>query len=126
MESPGKEVLIVDDDLDLRHALADLVEAVNGRRVIGVADLDELVALGPRALACGLVIIDVNLGPGVPSGLDALAWLQKQGYRGNMVFLTGHGRSDPQVQEAQRLGGIPVLTKPLGVEAILSLIERTL
>jgi FixJ family two-component response regulator len=118
-------VLIVDDDADLRQAFADFVEAVEGPHVIGAADVDELVALGPRALGCGLIVIDVNLGTGKPSGLDALAWLREQGFRGKAVFLTGHGRSSPQVRQAHSLSGVPVLGKPIGVDELLSLIAST-
>jgi FixJ family two-component response regulator len=123
--SRNKHMLIVDDDADLRQAFADLVEAIEGPHVIGAADVDELVALGPRALGCGLIIIDMNLGPGKPSGLDALAWLRAHGFRGKAVFLTGHGRSNVQVQQAQSLAGIPVLGKPIGVDELLWLIEST-
>jgi DNA-binding NtrC family response regulator len=125
MASGKKHVLIVDDDADLRQALAELVEAIDGRHVIGAADFAELVALGPRALGCGLVILDVNLGPGKPSGLDALAWLRAQGFHGKAVFLTGHGRSSPQVSQAQSLNGVRVLGKPIAVDELLWLIEST-
>jgi FixJ family two-component response regulator len=119
------ELLMVDDDEDLRLAFADLVEAEYDRHVIGAGDLDELVALGPRALACGLIIIDVNLGPSRPSGVDVLAWLREHDYRGKVVFLTGHGRTSPQVEQAHHTEGVPVLSKPLGAEALMGLVEST-
>jgi DNA-binding NtrC family response regulator len=119
------ELLIVDDDEDMREALADLLQATYGRHVIGAADLDQLVALGHRALECGLVIIDVNLGAGKPTGLDVLTWLRDHGYCGKIVFLTGHGRSTPQVEQAHHLQNVTVLSKPLGVDALLDLVEST-
>jgi FixJ family two-component response regulator len=121
MAPSQSDLLIVDDDEDLRLAVADLVEAEGERRVMGVGSLAELVALGPRALACGLIIIDVNLGPDKPSGIDVLAWLCEHGYRGRAVFLTGHGRTCPEVEQAYRTEGVPVLSKPIGVDALLEL-----
>jgi DNA-binding NtrC family response regulator len=125
MSSARANVLIIDDDEDLRLALADLLEATSGRRVIGARDLDELAALGPLALACGLSIIDVNLGPGKPGGVEALAWLREHGYRGRAVFLTGYGPANPWVEEARLAGDVAVLAKPLGVDALLQIIEST-
>lgn len=125
MSHVPSELLIVDDDTDLREALADLLEATCGRHVLGAADLDQLAALGTRALECGLVIIDVNLGAEKPSGLDVLAWLREHGYQGKVVFLTGHARTSPEVEQAHHVEGVTVLSKPLGVDALMDLVERT-
>jgi DNA-binding NtrC family response regulator len=125
MEPAGRDVLIIDDDEDLRLALADLVEASYHRNVIGAADLDALVALGPRALDCSLGIIDVNLGPGKPGGVEVLAWLREHGFRGRTVFLTGYGPTSPEAEHALRAGGVTVLAKPLGVDALLKIVENT-
>jgi DNA-binding response OmpR family regulator len=119
---PG-ELLFVDDDSDLRSALTDLVQAVEGRRVLGAADLDEVEKLGERAVACSLAIIDVNLGAGKPSGFDALAWLRSHGFRGRAVFLTGHARSGAYVQRAREFAEVPLLSKPLGVDELLALVK---
>ncbi len=118
-------LLIVDDDDDLRQALGELVEVSCARRVLGVGSLEELEALGARALACGLVIVDVNLGAGKPGGLEVVEWLRRHGYRGKVVFLTGHGRSTPEVDQVHRAGGIPVLSKPLAVDALMAIVEST-
>jgi DNA-binding NtrC family response regulator len=124
MPAPG-ELLFVDDDADLRSALADLVAAVHGRQVLAAADLGEVAELGSRALACSLAIIDINLGAGKQSGFDVLAWLMGQGFGGRAVFLTGHARSGPQVQKAHEFPNVPLLSKPLGVDELLALIKET-
>jgi FixJ family two-component response regulator len=121
---PGsRDLLIIDDDEDLRLAVADLVEAASDRHVLGAADLEQLVALGPRALECGLAIVDVNLGPSKASGLDVLRWLRQNGYQGRIVFLTGHGRGNPQVDQARHAGDVQVLSKPIAAEALMALVE---
>jgi DNA-binding NtrC family response regulator len=121
---PG-ELLFIDDDEDLRSAFADLVEAVHGRHVLAAADLDEVEALGQRAIACSLAVIDVNLGAGKPTGFDTLAWLRSHGFHGKAVFLTGHARSGTYVHRASDFADVPLLSKPVGVDALLALVKET-
>ena len=87
------DVVVVDDDDDLLDAVADLVESTTDRRVLKARSVAELMTLGPRALACALAILDVNLGANAPSGLDALSWLNDRDFKGRAFFLTGHGPS---------------------------------
>jgi DNA-binding NtrC family response regulator len=125
MRQASGDLLFIDDDADLRSALADLVEAVHGRHVVGAADLDELRELGSKATDCSLAIIDVNLGAGKPNGFEALAWLKRHGFHGKAVFLTGHARTGAQAYRAHEFAEVPLLAKPLGVDALLSLIETS-
>jgi hypothetical protein len=57
----------------------ELVDLVLNRRCIGVGSYEELVALGDRALGCGVAILDINLGPSPWSGIDAYTWLREKG-----------------------------------------------
>jgi FixJ family two-component response regulator len=116
-------VLFLDDDEDLRETFSDLVRTVFDRECFGLRTFRELVALGERALACGVAILDINLGPDVPSGLDAYAWLRKHGFAGRIVFLTGHANSHPLVVEASRLGDAEVVGKPVSFDALSSLLD---
>jgi DNA-binding NtrC family response regulator len=121
--TPGGGVLVVDDDADLRIALGDAIEGLFDKKWIGAASLDDLAALGDRALACELAIIDINLGPNRPSGLDAFEWLQGRNYKGRVAFLTGHARSNPLVERARREHRAGVYEKPLSVEQLGALVE---
>jgi DNA-binding NtrC family response regulator len=117
------EVLIVDDDDDLRLSLSDVVEALAHRGSLSAGSADEVHRLGPRAVACGLAIIDINLGEGLPSGLDVLADLRRRGFHGRAAFLTGHARSHPDVKRAHEVEGVPVLSKPFDLSELLALIQ---
>src|SRR5262245_43557956 len=119
----GSDVLFLDDDDDLRATFADLVRTVFQRECHGIASQRDLIALGPRALRCGVAILDINLGPEVPSGLDSYGWLRKHGFGGRIVFLTGHAASHPLVMEARRLGDAEVVSKPVSLVALTSLLE---
>lgn len=116
-------VLFLDDDDDLRDTFTDLVQTVFERACIGCRSYADLVALGDRALGCGVAVLDINLGPNVPSGLDAYSWLRSRGFKGRIVFLTGHANSHPLVLEATRLGDADVVAKPISSGVLRSLVE---
>jgi len=116
-------VLVVDDDDDLRQALGDVLVEIIGTGWIGARSLEELEALEEHALACDIAILDVNLGAGRPSGLDALQWLKHKGFRGRIVFLTGHARSDPLVAEAWNEGSVRVYQKPMTMEQLGAIVD---
>ena len=117
------DVLFLDDDDDLRETFTDLVRTVFERGCFGCRSYDDLLALGDRALSCGVAILDINLGPEVPSGLDAYVWLRGHGFVGRIVFLTGHASSHPLVLEATRLGDAEVVAKPISSGVLRSLLE---
>ena len=117
------DVLFLDDDDDLRATFIDLVRTIFARECHGIGSHRDLIALGERALHCGVAILDINLGPEVPSGLDAYTWLRKRGFLGRIVFLTGHANSHPLVVEASRLGDAEVVAKPVSFDALSSLLE---
>lgn len=120
-----REVLLVDDDDDLLQAMAEVVGQVGGQRVVMAHSVAELDAIGDAALVSELAILDINLGPRVPNGMDALRWLEARDYAGRVVFLTGHAAGFPLVEEARRMGGIEVLSKPISCERLLGLLEAT-
>ena len=116
-------VLFVEDDDDLRESCVELVTIVLERRCMGVGSYKELVALGNEVLACTAAILDINLGPSQPSGIDAYKWLRHTGYRGRIVFLTGHASTHPLVVDARRIGDAEIFSKPIDPENIRSLVE---
>ena len=90
-------VLLLDDDDDLLATLSELVRLLTNGPCLAVSSLSALIARRDEALACTRAILDINLGPGQPSGLDAYAWLKRERFAGSIVFLTGQARSHPLV-----------------------------
>jgi FixJ family two-component response regulator len=113
-------ILLLDDDEDLRTILCELL---GGGACMAVGSVDEMVALGDRLKDCQLAILDVNLGPGRPSGIDAYAWLEANRFSGRIVFLTGHAQSHPVVARAYGLG-VQVLEKPVPASVLLALVDH--
>ena len=116
-------VLFVEDNDDLRETFVELITIVLERRCVGVGSYKELVALGNKVLACDAAILDINLGPNEPSGIDAYEWLRDQGYTGRIVFLTGHASTHPLVIEAMRIGDAEIFSKPIEADQIRSMVE---
>jgi DNA-binding response OmpR family regulator len=66
-------------------------------------------------------LLDVNLGAGQPSGIDAYRWLREHSFPGRIVFLTGHATTSPEVIAA-RSHGQTVLEKPIDIVKLGALV----
>jgi FixJ family two-component response regulator len=119
----SRSVLILDDDDDLRETLAETLQAMCGVEPIMVPDVAAMIEHGDQALGCTVALVDVNLGVGQPSGIDAYRWLVEHSFRGRIVFLTGHARVQTMVEEAVRAGTAQVIQKPASLRTLCALIE---
>jgi len=118
------KVLILDDDPDLRDTLGEAITTFFKCSCVEAASYDDLVALGERALDCRLAILDVNLGPDRPSGVDAFEWLLAHGFQGRIAFLTGHARTHPAVQLASQLQHASIHQKPMSLDQFRLLLDE--
>jgi DNA-binding response OmpR family regulator len=103
---------LLDDDIDLLEILAELLQE-HGCRCLLARSLVELKALAPQVLDVDVAVLDINLGSGEPTGIDAYDWLVSQNFAGRLLFLTGHAHAHPLVARAERLRRAAVLDKPL-------------
>ena len=110
--------VLLDDDTDLLEILSELLKERHFRCLLA-RSLAELKALGPEVLAADVAVLDINLGAGQPSGIDAYDWLLGQGFAGRLLFLTGHAHAHPLVAQAERLNRATVLDKPLDGQVLL-------
>jgi DNA-binding NtrC family response regulator len=117
-------VLILDDDADLRDTLGEVIGDICHDSCLSAGSYDDMVALGGQIMTCRLAILDVNLGPNRPSGVDAYEWLLAHGFPGRVVFLTGHARTHPAVERASQLHAVRVHQKPISMELVRALVEE--
>jgi len=106
--SQEPRVFVVDDEPELRRALARLL-AGEGLDVATFASAEEFLA-GVTEDSVGCCVLDVAM-----PGLDGLALQQRLAATGaklEVVFVTGHGDIPMSVQ-AMRAGAIDFLTKPV-------------
>jgi ActR/RegA family two-component response regulator len=108
---------LLDDDTDLLEILSELLQE-RGCRCLLARSVEELKAL-PEVLTADVAVLDINLGSGQPSGIDAYDWLLSQDFAGRLLFLTGHAHAHPLVARAERLNRANVLDKPLDGEVLL-------
>ncbi len=117
-------VLFVDDDPDLCAVMHDAFLRLGARSCKTLGSLREVQELGGEVHAFDLAVLDINLGPGLPNGVEVFYWLEDQDFKGRVVFLTGHAHDDPRVITAAAITGTLVFSKPVRSEDLRRLLER--
>ena len=123
MLSSMQSVFVLEDDTDARTLLKLLFEG-EGAVCQTFGAVAELMDAYDRVEAFGLAVLDVNLGEGLPTGIDAYLWLREMGFAGRIAFLTGHARSHPILAQELRRTPVRVLEKPMGADEIARLLEE--
>jgi FixJ family two-component response regulator len=123
MSQPGlpPTVFVIDDDADVRGAIAELLRSV-GLRAEVFASAPEFLAR-EREAGPSCLVLDLRL-PGM-SGLDAQRELARTGASIPIIFITGHG-DIPTTVRAMKSGAVEFLTKPFGDQALLDAIHQAL
>ncbi len=119
------DALVLDDAADMRCLVGQMLQRFTGAHCLELASVAELKAASVQVLAAKVAIIDINLGEGQPSGLDAFHWLREQAYRGRVYFLTGHARHHPLVVAASGMGAV-VLEKPIRSAQLAAMVRSAL
>lgn len=118
-------IIFLDDSEDLRDLMSLLFASELGEECTCFNSLMEFENHRNDVLRAKVVILDINLGPNVPDGVDAFHWLVQQGFKGKVFFFTGHARTNPQVALAER-SGATILEKPIQPEALVALVKHAL
>lgn len=117
-------ILVMDDDVDLLEVLKEtLITLCKIEKVITATSLESVQQQKESILKSQLAILDVNLGAERPSGVNVAEWLRDNGFKGKIVFLTGHAISDPEVLAATRMSDTKVVAKPIGLSQLLNFVE---
>lgn len=123
-KEPAK-IVFLDDSEDLRELMPVLLASTLGVECRCFGSLMEFDDHADEVLRARVAILDINLGPNVPDGVDAFHWLMDHGFQGKVLFFTGHARTNPQVAVAER-NGVAILEKPLHPDKLISFIQRAL
>jgi two-component system, NtrC family, nitrogen regulation response regulator NtrX len=115
------EVLIVDDERDIRELVAGVLED-EGFAARGAGDSDAaLAALAERRPS--LVLLDVWLQGSRLDGLDLLAEIKRRDPSLPVLMISGHGNLDTAVAAIRR-GAVDFIEKPFEAERLLHLVAR--
>jgi FixJ family two-component response regulator len=118
---PHPIVFVIDDDADVRAAIAGLLKSV-ALRCETFATAQEFLDRG-RADGPACLVLDVRL-PGT-TGLDVQRELADARVPIPIIFITAHGDIPMSVQ-AMKSGAVEFLTKPFNDEDLLSAIDLAL
>ena len=124
IEEPAK-IVFLDDSEDLRELMPLLLSSALGEECRCFASLMEFENHTEEVLRARVAILDINLGPNAPDGIDAFHWLMNHGFQGKVLFFTGHARNNPQVAIAEG-NGVAILEKPIHPDKLISLVRRAL
>lgn len=120
-ESGMRNLLLVDDDVDLLQTLEEILAEL-GVRLLTARDgreaLERVVAGGVDAVLCDLRM------PGM-TGVDFLMALKHRDLHVPVVIYTGYG-DRPQILQALRAGAFDFLDKPSTIERLGAVLNRAL
>jgi FixJ family two-component response regulator len=125
MSKEPARIVFLDDSEDLRELMPILFACTLGEGCGCFGSLMEFEDHPEEVLRARVAILDINLGPDVPDGIEAFHWLMDHGFRGKVLFFTGHARTNPQVVSAAR-NGVSILEKPLDPNELVSVVSRAL
>jgi len=118
---PSQVVHIVDDDVDIRDALALLMRSAGLSAATFPSARDFLVRVTPRHSGC--VVLDIRM-PGM-SGVELQAEMRKRRIELPIIFLTGHGDVALAV-EAMKAGAADFIQKPLEEHRLVATVKNAL
>jgi len=119
MKKADQIVYVIDDDLSMRTAIKELIEAVGLNCQTFGSGQELLDVTLPDVPGC--LVLDVRL-PGL-SGLHIQRELNERGTQIPIIFITGHGDIPMSVQ-AMKAGAVEFLTKPFRDQDLLDAIEQ--
>jgi CheY-like chemotaxis protein len=120
LETP---VLVVEDEALIAWMLHDMLEAMGFADVRVARDADEALALA-AARHPGLLICDINLGPG-EDGVSAAARIRSREHAA-VLFITGYAGAEIRSQIDQAIAGAPLLRKPIEYHTLADCLRQVL
>src|SRR3954471_14900919 len=123
MKSMGVDILVVDDEADIRDLVAGILED-EGYAVRTAPDSDAALA-AIRARRPSLLIQDIWMQGGGLDGLELLDLVKSVDPEMPVVMISGHGNIETAVSAIKR-GAYDFLEKPFKSDRLLLVIERAL
>ena len=118
----GFVLYIIDDEADLRLAVADYL-SVAGYRCETFPGVEEFLAQEQIAKQ-GCLILDVMLGPAT-DGIESIPALRARAPGLPIVIMTAHGDISMAIR-AMRMGAVDFLEKPFTMERLTEALDRVL
>ncbi len=124
MAEEQARIVYLDDNEDLRELIRGLLEPALKVECACFGSLMEFQNHSKEVLRAKVAILDINLGPNAPTGIDAFNWLMDHGFQGKVLFLTGHARI--YLEELAERNRTEILEKPCDPATLVSVVQRAL
>jgi len=118
---PGSRILVIDDELSIRDALALVISGLGYEVAVAKngSEAKELLRGGPY----DLIFTDLRLPD--TTGIDLLPLIKSETPNTEVIVMTAHGSLDIAI-EAIKLGAFYYIEKPFTPHQVTALIERAL
>ena len=123
MRSTGADILVVDDEADIRELVSGLLED-EGHAVRVAANSDEALA-AIRARKPSLALLDIWMQGGGLDGLELLDLIKELDPDLPVVMISGHGNIETAVSALQR-GAYDFIEKPFKSDRLVVVVQRAL
>ena len=117
------EILVVDDNFDIRNLISNILKDKN-YKVREAANFDQAAFEIDKQLP-DIAVIDVKLDKGDKDGIDLLKKIKKITDLVPVIMISGHANVEMAV-ESLKLGAYEFITKPFATEQLLNFISRAL
>ncbi|HLW79373.1 MAG TPA: response regulator, partial [Terriglobia bacterium] len=118
----GINILVVDDDLETRNLLRELLSE-EGYKVTVSASGEDALEVGKQELF-DVIISDMKLGPEL-SGLDVLRAYKSIQPESEVILITAFGSMESAI-EAVKAGAFDYISKPFKLDEVLLQVGRAL
>jgi len=122
VQSVDAHILIAEDDLSLREAVADTLE-LSGFTVTKCDSAEAAMIVLDKKNTIDLIISDVNMG--TLSGHDLLKYVKKNHAHIPVVLVTAYASINDSV-EAMKHGAVDYLVKPLDSKTLTALVQKVI
>ena len=119
----GADVLVVDDEADIRDLVSGLLED-EGHAVRTASNSEEALA-AIRARKPSLLVLDIWMQGGGMDGLELLDLVMELDADLPVVMISGHGNIETAVSALKR-GAYDFLEKPFKSDRLILVVERAL
>lgn len=123
MRSTGADILVVDDEADIRELVSGLLED-EGHAVRTASNSDEALA-AIRARKPSLALLDIWMQGGGLDGLELLDVIKELDPDLPVVMISGHGNIETAVTALQR-GAYDFIEKPFKSDRLVVVVQRAL
>ena len=117
------EILVIDDNFDIRNLISNILKDKN-YNVREAANYDQAAFEIDKQLP-DLAVIDVKLDKGDKDGIDLLKKIKQISDLVPVIMISGHANVEMAV-ESLKLGAYEFITKPFATEQLLNFVSRAL